>query len=159
MINKNYPIEQGKEILVGLSSSDELLMKEFGITWNDSFFKVSEAIKKKYNCYYGGLVKEIYDRLGYNAVMFWTVNREHLKVCRILYKGEDGNNHVYTPIRGNCVNPDTKEELRMADIEFIMNELSSLDKISTVACIKAENILEPDWDLCLTEFLAYERYC
>lgn len=47
MINKNYPIEQGKEILVSLSSSDELLMKEFGITWNDSFFKVSEAIKKK----------------------------------------------------------------------------------------------------------------
>ena len=47
----------------------------------------------------------------------------------------------------------------MADIKFIMNELSSLDKISTVACIKAGNILEPDWDLCLTEFLAYERYC
>ena len=76
-----------------------------------------------------------------------------------LYKGKDGNNHVYTPIRGNCVNPETREELGMADIEFIMNELSSLDKISTVACIKAGNILEPDWDLCLTEFLAYERYC
>ena len=159
MINRD---DQGENVKVGvrrISTKDELLMKEFGITWNDSFFKVSEAIKKKYNCYYGGLVKEIYDRLGYNAVMFWTVNRNCLKVCRILYKGEDGNNHVYTPIRGNCVNPSTREELGMADIDFIMNELSSLDKISTVACIKAGNILEPDWDLCLTEFLAYERYC
>lgn len=159
MINKNYPIEQGKEILVDLSSSDELLMKEFGITWDDNFFKVAEAIKKKYSCYCGGLIKEIYDRLGFNAVMFWTVERNSPKVCRILYKGKDGNNHVYTPIRGNCVNPETRKELGENDIEFVMNELGLPDKIYTWAYITAGNIIEPDWDLCLTEFLAYERYC
>lgn len=135
--------------------------------------------KDKSRCLgYCGINRIYRDRLGFSFIEAWMTFSESPKLCVYIYPDSKGNIKTFLPMRGNTINPKTGKAIGWdvgynfdarlwardyeEDYNFLTQELlrggdETFEEWDLYFIVHG-GILQPNWEACRSEFLAYAVY-